>query len=98
MANQIEWTTRAQKTFEKTVEYLHTEFGEKSAEKFIQKVDDFAIHVKQNSQLGKIEVEDKTIRSWRDSKFSYAFYRIKNNKIVILKFCDGRQNPKERLK
>ncbi|MEO5673275.1 MAG: type II toxin-antitoxin system RelE/ParE family toxin [Chitinophagales bacterium] len=60
MAYQVEWTKRAQTTFNQTVEYLQNEFGDKSAEKFIQKVDDYVDLIVKNPQFGKIVEDEKS--------------------------------------
>lgn len=98
MAHPVEWTKRAQTTFNQTVEYLQKEFGDKSAEKFIQKVDHYVDLIVKNPQFGKIEEEEKSIRGLLVSNYSYLFYRIESHKIIILIFFDGRQDPKKRLK
>ena len=98
MAHRVEWTKRAHTTFDQTVDYLQHEFGEKSVEKFIRRVDAAIKLIEQNPQFGKVEEEKKSIRSLLVSKYSFAFYRIKNDRIIILKFFDGKQNPKKRLK
>ena len=98
MAYKIGWNKKAQTTFDKIVDYLLDEFGESSAKKFINKVNNFLELIEQNPEVGKIEVEEKSIRSWRVSKFTIAFYQVKNDHIFILKFFDGRQDPKKKLK
>ena len=98
MAHQVEWTKRAQTTFNKTVDYLQKEFGDKSAEKFIQKIDRYVDLIAGNPQFGKVEEVEKYIRGILVSNYSYIFYRIEKEKVIVLKFFDGRQDPKKRLK
>jgi plasmid stabilization system protein ParE len=54
--------------------------------------------IQQYPEAGRVEVEEKAIRSFPVSQFTIAFYQVKNDEIFILKFFDGRQDPKKRLK
>ena len=98
MASTIKWTKLASKTFHKTVEFIEHKWSERSAKKFVIKVNAFLIVLKDNPEMGKIEVDEKGIRGFVLSRQTTVFYRIKKGTIVILKFFDNRQNPKKKLK
>jgi plasmid stabilization system protein ParE len=96
MALTIKWTKRASDTFHKTVDYIGEEWGERSAGRFVKKVNRFLQLLNQNPRMGKTEVVDKEIRGFVISRHTSVFYRITNHHIVLLKFFDNRQNPKKR--
>jgi plasmid stabilization system protein ParE len=97
MALTIKWTKRASNTFHKTVEYIEEEWSEHSAKKFVNKVNGFLKLVKSHPQIGKIELEDQGIRGFIISRQTTVLYRIKDNKIILLKFFDNRQHPRKKI-
>jgi plasmid stabilization system protein ParE len=98
MALKIKWTKRASKTFYNTAEYIESEWGERSAKKFVTKVNKFLQLLKKNPKVGKIELEEKGIRGYVFSRQTTVLYRIKNDQIILLKFFDNRQYPKKKFK
>ncbi|MFO7791095.1 MAG: type II toxin-antitoxin system RelE/ParE family toxin [Bacteroidota bacterium] len=98
MALKIKWTKRASKTFHNTVEFIEEKWSERSAKKFVIKINCFLILLKNQPEMGKIEVDDKGIRGFVISRQTTVFYRIKKDTIILLKFFDNRQNPKKMLK
>jgi plasmid stabilization system protein ParE len=98
MALEIKWTDRASKTFHQTVAFIEANWSEGAAKKFVIKVNAFLILLKNQPEMGKIEVADKEIRGFVISRHTIVLYRIKKNKIILLKFFDSRQNPSKRLK
>ncbi len=96
MELKIRWTKRASSSFDKTVEYIEKEWGDRSAKKFIKKVNRLLIILKKQPDIGKLEIEDKGIRAFVFSRQNTVFYRIKSDKLILLKFFDNRQDPKKR--
>jgi plasmid stabilization system protein ParE len=43
------------------------------------------------------QVESNDIRGFQLSRQTRILYRIRNNKIIILAFFDGRQDPKKKF-
>ena len=98
MEIEIKWTKRAEINFHNTVDYIHKELGNISSRKFIRKVNDLLITLKSQPKIGRIEIEEKGIRSFVFSRHNSIVYRIKGNRLIILTLFDNRQNPKSRLK
>ena len=98
MVKKIKWTKSASKSFDKTVSYLQQEWSEKTAEKFVQKVNTFLINLIHYPEIGKVEMEEKGIRGFVLSRHTTVLYRIKNNQIILLQFFDNRQHPDKKTK
>ncbi len=96
MALEIKWTKRAEISFQRIVEYIEEEWSEKTAAKFVKKVNMFLKALELQPDIGKIEVEDKGIRGFVFSRQTTIFYRIKNNRIILLNFFDNRKNSKSK--
>lgn len=98
MEIEIKWTKRAEINFHNTVDYIHSEWGLISAKKFFRKVKMLLITLKNQPKIGRIEIEEKRIRSFVFSKQNSIVYRLKGNRLIILSIFDNRQNPTSRLK
>jgi plasmid stabilization system protein ParE len=98
MEIEIKWTKRAEINFNNTVNYIHSEWGPGSARKFIRKVNILLTTLKNQPKIGRIEIEEKGIRSFVFSRQNSIVYRIKGNMVIILAIFDNRQNPKSKIK
>jgi plasmid stabilization system protein ParE len=98
MELEIKWTKRASAGFEETFKYIEHEWGIKSAHRFIHKVNTLLNALKNQPEFGKIEVEEKGIRAFVFSRQNTIFYRVKGNKLVVLKIFDNRQDPDKKPK
>ena len=96
MALTIVWSKRASHKFDQIISYLIVEWGEKSAKDFFLKVFDFLETLSEFPEIGTIENNEKDIRGFTIVKQVTIFYRVKNDKILILLFFDNRQNPKRK--
>jgi len=97
MALEIKWTKRATSSFYKTIDYLEEEWSERSAQKFIQIVNRFLHTLQEQPEIGKIEVAEKGIRGFVLSRQNTVFYRVKGQRIILLKFFDNRQHPSKKF-
>lgn len=93
MALKIQWTKRAEKSFDKIVEYLQEEWSEASAKKFVRKTDKLLGQVAENPEMcpsieGKEEVRKGVITSQTS-----VFYRVMDDFIRLITFWDNRKNP-----
>lgn len=71
--------------------------GEKNvAKSFSKKVFEFLDILSEFPEIGTIENETKGIRGFNIIKQVNLFYRISDNKIILLNFFDNRQNPKKK--
>ena len=96
MALEIVWSKRASLKFDQINTYLIEEWGEQSAKQFIGKVFTFLEILSEFPEIGSIENKEKRIRGFTVFKQVNVFYRIKNDKIILLVFFDNRQNPKKK--
>lgn len=95
---QIHLTKRAVKKFNLIKEYIKKEWGDKVLSAFEQKTKDFLDLLKDFPKMGSVEVGEKQIRGILLTKHTKIFYRIKENRIIILTFFDLRQDPSNKLK
>jgi len=93
MALKIYWTKRADKKFDKIIDYLTREWGENVAKAFTIKVYDFLDILSEFPEIGTIENKEKGIRGFVIIRQVNVFYRISGNKIILLDFFDNRQYP-----
>ncbi len=96
MALELVWSKRASLKFDQINTYLIEEWGEQSAKQFIGKVFTFLEILSEFPEIGSIENKEKSIRGFTVVKQVNVFYRIKNDKIILLVFFDNRQNPKKK--
>lgn len=92
MALEIKWTKRADKKFDKVIDYLLTEWGDKTTKTFVKKVYNFLDLLSFYPEIGSIENEEKEIRGFPVTKQIIIFYRLSNSTVIILDFFDNRQS------
>ena len=90
MALEIVWSKRASLKFDQINTYLIEEWGEQSAKQFIGKVFTILEILSEFPEIGSIENKEKRIRGFTVVKQVNVFYRIKNDKIILLVFFDNR--------
>ena len=96
MALKIFWTKRADKNFSQILNYLSEEWGDNVAKAFARKVYDFLEILSEFPEIGTIENKEKEIRGFTILRQVNLFYRITDNKVILLNFFDNRQNPKKK--
>ena len=96
MALEIHWSKRADKKFDKIIEYLMVEWNEQVTEVFVKKVYDFIETLVDFPEIVTIENKQKEIRGFTIAKQVSIFYHIDKHKIIILDFFDNRQSPKKK--
>jgi len=94
MIVEIYWTNKAEQSLENIVEYIKIEWSEKSAIKFIKKVDDIINSIKQNPFAFQMS-DSENIRRAVITKQTSLYYEIFEDKIYLLTFWDNRKNPKK---
>jgi plasmid stabilization system protein ParE len=94
MALEIFWSKRADKRFDKIIEYLEDEWGEHTTSLFVKKVYDFLDILSEFPEIGTIENKELNIRGFVIVKQLTIFYQVRENKIILLNFYDNRQKPK----
>ncbi|MBA7544929.1 hypothetical protein ES705_37290 [subsurface metagenome] len=96
MARIIKWSKHADHKFDKILEYLESEWGEKTTKAFVKRTHEFLVLLIDFPDIGSIENADRQIRGFVLVKQITIFYKIKGNVIVILNFYDNRQRAKRR--
>lgn len=96
MALKILWSKRADKKFDKILEYLLEEWGERITGNFVKKVYNFLEILSEYPEIGTIENEEKGIRGFTVVKEIDLFYKVTGDKIILLDFFDNRQSPEKK--
>jgi Plasmid stabilization system protein len=96
MALEISWSKRANTNFDSILNYLETEWGERSVTLFVRKVYDFLEILSEYPEIGSIENEELHIRGFVIIKQITVFYQIRDNQIILLNFYDNRQSSKRK--
>lgn len=96
MALDIKWSKRADKKFDKILDYLTINWSERVTAHFVKKVYDFLDILSEFPEIGSIENEEKGIRGFTIVNQVNIFYRIKGKTIILLDFFDNKQNPNKK--
>ncbi len=96
MALKIIWSKRADKKFDKIIDYLNEDFGESVTKSFVIKVFDLLDILSEFPELGSVENPEKGIRGFTIVKNINVFYRFEDKTIYLLDFFDTRQDPKKK--
>jgi plasmid stabilization system protein ParE len=96
MALEVYWSKRADKKFDRILEYLLLEWGESVTKLFVKKVYGFLEILSEFPEIGSIENEEKGIRGFTIFKQINIFYKIDDSKIILLNFFDNRQHPEKK--
>ncbi len=96
MALKIVWSKKADKKFDKILDYLQLKWSKKATSNFVKKVYNFLDILSEFPEIGTIENREKEIRGFTIVKQINIFYQVRENKIVLLDFYDNRQNPNQK--
>jgi len=97
MTFEIVFTKRAEKDFENILKYIDIKFGNKAGIRFRNLVLEFSTILESFPEIGSLEVEDKNIRGSVIHHRLKIFYRIKKQRVIILRLFDTRQNPDKKF-
>jgi plasmid stabilization system protein ParE len=95
MALEIYWSKRAEKQLDEILLYLQNEWGENVTKNFAKKIYNFLDLLSKYPNLGTIENKEKQIRGFPIVKQVNLFYKIDNERIILLSFFDNRQDPQK---
>lgn len=95
MALEIYWSKRAEKQLDEILIYLQNEWGENVTKNFAKKIYYFLDLLSKYPNLGTIENKEKQIRGFPIVKQVSLFYKIDNDRIILLSFFDNRQDPQK---
>src|SRR5665647_627047 len=93
MALKIHWTKRADKKFDKIIDYLLVEWNEKVTKSFVKNVYDLIDILAEYPEIGTLENKEKGIRGLTIVKQVNIFYKFQDDQLIILNFFDNRKDP-----
>lgn len=96
MALDIYWSKRADEKFDRILQYLAVEWGDRVTSAFVKKVYDFLDILIEFPEIGSLENPTKNIRGFVIVRQITVFYKISNNRIILLNFFDNRQGRKKK--
>lgn len=96
MALIIYWSKKADEKLDQILVYLEDEWGENVTRAFVRKIYDFLDILSEFPEIGTLENAERNIRGFVIVKQLTVFYKIKDDKIILLNFFDNRQNPKRK--
>lgn len=93
---KVVWTDEAEINIQQIIDYIFNKFTKKEVDGFLEKVDKTVDNIINYPEIGL--VYEKTIyRKILVSKQTYCFYRLENDKIILVAFFNNTQNPNKLL-
>ena len=96
MVLEIEWSKRADKSFDRIIDFLQAEWGDQVVKAFVKKTYDFLEILAEFPEIGSIQVQERGIRGFTLIRQVIVFYKIHGKLIILIDFFDTRQNPKKK--
>jgi plasmid stabilization system protein ParE len=94
MAYQIVVKKRFTNKVQKVLAYLEKEWSHKVAEEFLIKIDRRINQLTKQPHLGVSSSKIKDVRGLLITRHNRMYYKIKDDKVIILNMYDTRINPK----
>ena len=95
MAYQIIVKKRFTNRVQKVLTYLEKEWSHKVAVEFLLKIDRRIDLLARQPHVGVLSSKVKNIRGLLITRHNRLYYKIKDNKVIILNMYDTRINPKK---
>jgi len=96
MVKTIIWNRRASNSFNSIIKYLQEEWGDRVTRNFVVRIYEIIDLLAVNPEMGSIEHFEKQIRGFVITKHNTLFYRIENERLILLNFFNNRQNPNKK--
>jgi plasmid stabilization system protein ParE len=96
MALEIHWTKQADRKFDTIIEYMLHEWNQRITGSFVRKVYDTLSILAEFPEIGTLQHKEKGIRGFTVVKQINIFYKVVNNKLIVLDFFDNRQAPEKK--
>ncbi|WPU97659.1 type II toxin-antitoxin system RelE/ParE family toxin [Mucilaginibacter sp. cycad4] len=93
MAKAIIWNRLASNKFNAIIAYLEQEWGENVTRNFVINTYKIIELIANYPEMGTLENKEKQIRGFVITKHNTLFYRVEEDKIILLTFFDTRQSP-----
>ena len=94
MALNVKWSRYADQSFDRILDYLEADWGEKVTRAFVRRTYEFLDLLAEFPEIGSLENPEKQIRGFVLIKQVTVFYIRKADSIILLNFYDNRQKPK----
>lgn len=94
MAYEIIYKKRFSQKLFKLLEYLKSEWNQRVANQFIDKLQERLKTLSIQPYIGAPSLKVKSVRSILITKHNRIYYRIKGNQIEVINMYDTRSNPK----
>ena len=95
MLKSISWTSLADNDLSNLLEYLFYRWDRKVTLEFIENLDYCISIIQKNPDLFPFYNENLKIRKCVVTSHNTIFYSVTDNRIVILRLYDSRQNPND---
>jgi plasmid stabilization system protein ParE len=92
---KVIWSLKSVRTYEQIVSFLLSEWGQTSANKFMDEVDKILVLISKNPKMFKRSLKLADVRIGYLTPHNSVIYRIKNNVIELILFWDNRQDSKK---
>jgi len=96
MVKTITWNRRASNNFNSIITYLQNEWGDRVTRDFVSRTYRIIELLALNPEMGSVEHFEKQIRGILITKHNTLFYRIEEEKLILLNFFDNRQHPQKK--
>jgi len=96
MVKTIVWNRRASDNFNSVIKYLQKEWGDKVTRNFVIRTYEIIELLAANPEMGSIEHAEKQIRGIVITKHNTLFYRVEEEKLILLNFFDNRRHPQKK--
>jgi len=94
MALNVKWSRYADQSFDRILDYLEADWGEKVTRAFVRRTYEFLDLLAEFPEIGSLENPEKQIRGFVLIKQVTVFYIRKADSIILLNLYDNRQKPK----
>lgn len=96
MVKTIIWNSKANNQFFAIIDYLEKHWSRRIAQNFITETLQTLKILAQFPEMGRVDNPVKKIRVFVITKHNILYYRVDDDKIVLLNFFDTRQHPRKR--
>jgi plasmid stabilization system protein ParE len=97
MAFKVEWTEPVFRDLQVIVEYIDREWSRKAGDKYVAELKARVNVLSKQPFMGMPSMKDQSIRSIKVSKHNRLYYRIEEEKLVLLNIFDLRQHPDKNI-
>ena len=96
MVKTIIWNRRASNSFNSIITFLKNEWGDKVTRDFVVRAYQLIELLTANPEMGSVENFEKHVRGLVITKHNTLFYRIDDERLILLNFFDNRQHPNKK--